>query len=206
MFKQHPVIFIDIDTQYDFCHPTGKLYVPGAESLAPVLKQLISHALQHGIPILASADAHAPDDPEFEQFPPHCVRGTAGQAKIDATALDEALVIKPETAAQSIAQQLQTHDIPAVVLEKQVFDVFANPHTDTVLQVSGAETAVVFGVATDYCVRAAVMGLKARNLKVIVVKDAIKAVTPAGEADALKAFAAAEVDCLPSHEILRRYV
>ncbi|MBF2055356.1 MAG: cysteine hydrolase [Candidatus Sericytochromatia bacterium] len=206
MFKKHPVIFIDIDTQHDFCHPKGNLYVPGAESLTPVLQKLISHAVQHGIPILASADAHAPDDPEFNQFPAHCVRGTAGQAKIDATTVADALVIAPETAAQTIVQQLQQHDLQAVVLEKQAFDVFANPHTDTVLQASGAETAVVFGVATDYCVRAAVLGLKARKLKVIVVEDAIKAVTPAGEADAFKAFAAAEVDCLPSDEILRRYV
>lgn len=206
MFKRHPVIFIDIDTQYDFCHPEGKLYVPGAETLAPTLKKLTAHALTHGIPILASADAHALDDPEFAQFPAHCVRGTAGQAKIAATQDNTAAVIAADTPPDSVEALLQNPELQSVVLEKQVFDVFANPHTDTVLRASGAQTAVVFGVATDYCVKAAALGLKERQLNVIVVEDAIKAVSPEGETEALAAFDAAGIACLPSDEILRRFV
>jgi nicotinamidase-related amidase len=41
---------------------------------------------------------------------------------------------------------------------------------------AGIRTAVVYGVATDFCVKAAVEGLKANGIRPIVVKDAIKGV------------------------------
>src|SRR5262249_21204077 len=98
-----PVIFWDVDTQHDFMMPDGKLYVPGAESIIPNLKKLTDYPHQHGIRILASADDHVAghrelsDAPDFrETFPAHCMRGSAGQKKIPATALRDAMVIEPE--------------------------------------------------------------------------------------------------------------
>src|SRR5438132_6347641 len=98
-----PVIFWDVDTQVDFMHADGKLYVPGAESIILNLKRLTDYAHQHGIRIVASADDHVAghrelsDHPDFrETFPLHCMRGTPGQAKIAETALREPLVVEPE--------------------------------------------------------------------------------------------------------------
>ncbi len=48
---------------------------------------------------------------------------------------------------------------------------------------------VVYGVATDYCVRAAVSGLLDRGCRVAVVVDAIRAIDPAAEAELLTDFA-----------------
>src|SRR3989338_7634123 len=98
-----PVIFWDVDTQHDFMKADGKLYVPGAESIIPNLKQLTDYAHGHGIRIIASADDHVPghrglaDAPDLRRtFPLHCMRGTAGQAKIPETRLQAPLVIEPE--------------------------------------------------------------------------------------------------------------
>ena len=45
-------LFWDVDTQFDFMHADGKLYVPDAEQIIPRLKQLTDHAHRAGIPIL----------------------------------------------------------------------------------------------------------------------------------------------------------
>ena len=88
-----PLAFFDVDTQIDFMDPAGKLYVPHAEDIIPRLVQLMTYARQRKIPVLSSADAHAPDDPEFKIWPPHCVTGTRGQQHIKETSLPGALTI-----------------------------------------------------------------------------------------------------------------
>ena len=68
---RYSIVFVDVDTQADFMLPGGRLYVPGAEKLIPTLTRLRDFAEQHSVPILTSTDAHATDDPEFQQWPPH---------------------------------------------------------------------------------------------------------------------------------------
>lgn len=187
--------FIDVDTQFDFMRPEGGLYVPGAETLAGNLAQLIHYAKAHQIPVIASADAHLPDDPEFNVFPSHCVKGTPGQLRVDATHDPEARVIPNHS------HELALGDTRSVVLEKVVFDMFDNPNTEAVLRHFGASDYVVFGVATDYCVRAAALGLRQRGYNVTVVSDAIKAVTPAGETATLAEFAQAGIALKRTAEI-----
>jgi nicotinamidase/pyrazinamidase len=154
--------FWDVDTQVDFILPHGALYVPGAEKLIPNLRRLTDFARRRALTAVATRDAHAPDDPEFKTFPPHCVKGTAGARKI------------PETT------------FPAqTVLEKQTFDIFDRPEADTLLEKTGIRDWVVYGVATDYCVRAAVLGLARRGARVTVVSDAIQGIAPATTAMAV---------------------
>lgn len=189
--------FIDIDTQFDFMDPTGALYVPGAEKIIPQLHSLLDYARSQAYPIIASVDAHGPDDTEFAEFPPHCLAGTPGQAKIPATHLETAVVIPqqgPVPALQGVTE---------VVLEKTEFNLFGNPHTETVLEALGITDCVVFGVATDYCVRAAALTLKERGYGVTVVSDAVKPVTPEGGDEAELAFEQAGIHWRNTAEILR---
>src|SRR5690348_18102477 len=55
----------------------GKLYVPGAEKRIPNMRRLLHSAASTGIFVISSTDQHAPNDPEFARFPPHCVKGTS---------------------------------------------------------------------------------------------------------------------------------
>ncbi|PYO80483.1 MAG: hypothetical protein DMD67_00345 [Gemmatimonadetes bacterium] len=94
------IIFWDVDTQYDFMHADGKLYVPEAERIVGNLKRLTDYAHAHGIRIVASADDHVTAHPEISDapdwattFPPHCMRGTPGQKKIPETGLRDPLVM-----------------------------------------------------------------------------------------------------------------
>ena len=86
---KNKILFIDIDTQNDFMFKEGNLYVPDAERIIENLKKLTEFAYRNNIPIFSSVDSHTQDDPEFKQFPPHCIKGTVGQKKIKETEIKE---------------------------------------------------------------------------------------------------------------------
>ena len=64
------------------------------------------------------------------------------------------------------------------IIEKQQLDVFSNPDFPALLDRLQADRYVVYGVATDYCVRCAVTGLLATGKPVSLVTDAIASVNP----------------------------
>ena len=180
---KNKTVFVDIDTQFDFMNPKGALYVPDAEDIIDNIKKLFDYAKEHKIKILSSTDAHTVDDPEFKLFFPHCVKDTPGNQKIDASTCKDNIVI--ENIEQDITESMLDHD--QIIIEKQSYDIFGNTNIDKVIIQLYASDYVVFGVATDYCVKLAVLGLLRRGYKVTLVTDAIKATTQKGETKALKA-------------------
>ena len=180
-----PVVFVDIDTQRDFMEPDGALPVLGASAIVPNLARLTAFARERGIPILATACAHTPEDVAVEPFPPHCLVGTLGQERVEATAWPGGLVIAPD--ARYPGEAL----VPHVTLQKRRYDAFSHPDADRIFALYGAgrPTFVVYGVATDYCVKAAVLGLLDRGHRVAIVADAIRPVVPAIEPALLSEFA-----------------
>ncbi len=177
------LVYWDVDTQHDFIHPEGKLHVPGAEQIVPNLKRLTDHAHAHGIRIVASADDHVlahseiSSDPDFEKtYPPHCMRGTAGQRKIPETALRSPFLVEPAALDPSeLARRVRSHT-GDILLHKHFFDVFTNPNVDTVLAALDPEEIVLYGVALDVCNRYAIEGLLARrpDTRLRLVTDATR--------------------------------
>jgi nicotinamidase/pyrazinamidase len=160
-------VFFDIDTQIDFLYPAGALYVPGAERIVKNIAALNRFAAQRGIPVISTMDAHSEDDPEFCNWPPHCVTGTAGQAKPACTLLDKRVIVpnKPGLPALEGAQQ--------ILLEKQAFDCFTNVNLNELLERLSAERCVVYGVVTEICVARAAMGLLKTGRRVELALDAV---------------------------------
>lgn len=161
-------VFYDIDSQFDFLAPAGALYVPGAERILPAIARLNRYAAAHGIPVVSTTDAHAESDAEFRVWPHHCVAGTLGQRKPEATLLPRRVVIPNGDCALDIdgAQQ--------IVVEKQVVDVFAVPNLSRVIARLGADRHVLYGVVTEICVLYAARGLLKTGRPVWVVTDAIQ--------------------------------
>ena len=62
------ILFWDVDTQIDFMRPSGKLYVPQAESIIENLKALTRYGSDIGHLMSGSVDAHIPEDSEFVNF------------------------------------------------------------------------------------------------------------------------------------------
>ncbi len=182
-------IFWDVDTQYDFMMPDGKLYIQGAETVLPRLEALTGLAREKGVPLLGSVDYHTPEDseisaePDFkETYPPHCLVGTPGQDRVEATRPKNPLWIDStpedkEALKSKVRQHLDRGG--EVIFRKQRFDVFSNPNVDTVLDAVRPDRIVVYGVALDVCDRFAIEGLLTRRrYRVALVADATRAIRP----------------------------
>jgi nicotinamidase/pyrazinamidase len=165
------MLFWDVDTQLDFMMPGGSLYIAGAEKIIPNLRELTAWAGSHRVPVVSSACAHQPGDPEFATFGPHCVAGTPGQQKVPETLLPNRYVVPDWSVALPDLSLFQQ-----VIIEKRVFDVFSNPNAEPILRKLGEGLHVVmYGVATDICVASAAQALLDRGYHVELVQDAIAA-------------------------------
>jgi nicotinamidase/pyrazinamidase len=162
------MLFFDIDSQLDFLYPAGALYVPGAERIVPAIARLNRHAAAHGIPVISTTDAHTEADPEFRVWPHHCIAGTWGQRKAEATLLDRRIVVPNRDCRIELAGARQ------IIVEKQTVDVFEAANLSRVVDLLDGSDCVVYGVVTEICVRHAVRGLLARGRRVTVVTDAIE--------------------------------
>jgi len=172
------IILWDVDTQADFMLPGGKLCVPGAEKLLPNLNRLTEAAREGRAFLVSSGDSHTAEDPELRTWPPHCMRGTPGAGIVPETLTKHFFVVPNRPGAPLPADFKRFQQ---VILEKQTLDVFDNPNMDAVLARiaeftdPGAEF-IVFGVVTEYCVKAAAKGLLERGRRVAIVTDAIETI------------------------------
>lgn len=170
------LILWEVDAQRDFMLPGGKLHVPGAEKLLPNIRRLTDAARAALAFLVSHGCFHAPDDPEFARFPPHCVKGSEG-AEFIPEALTGNYVVVPNTAAAALPANL--FDYQQVVLEKQTLDVFQSRHAEELLERLPREAEfAVFGVVTEFCVHLAAKGLLERGRRVALVQDAIATLTP----------------------------
>ena len=164
------LIFWDVDTQIDFMHPEGKLYVPGAEQIIPNVQHLNTFAAESGIPIVSSTDAHLQSDPEFSQYPPHCLVGTTGQQKVSDTLLPRRYIV-PNRKVE-LPEDIGSYQ--QIIIEKQDVDVFTNPNIDALLAMLGKQEIILYGVVTEICVDRAARGLIKRGYRVHLVADAVQ--------------------------------
>lgn len=183
--KSKNVFFWEVDTQRDFMLPGGNLYVKGAEKRIPNMKKLVDAARAGRVLLISDACVHPPDDPEFMQFPPHCVIGSPG-AKI-VPELEAGKIVRIENRPEA-KLPANPFDYEQILFEKQTLNVFDNPHAAELVEriapshspaEAGEPEFFVFGVVTEYCVRFAAKGLLERGRRVALVTDAIETLDPA---------------------------
>lgn len=175
------ILFWATDCQRDFCNKDGKLYVEGAETIKPRLKEITEYAREHKITVVNTADCHNDKSkeitgkPDYKTiFPPHCMITSEG--------IDFIEEVDPKTFKDNYSMVCYTdkglhHSFDRarnIIIYKDEFDVFSNPLTEEVLKRLNPKLTVVYGVATNVCVDFAVMGLLKRDYHVVVISDAIK--------------------------------
>ncbi len=144
---------IVIDMQRGFLEEGHPLFCgKAARRIIPPIHKLIERERREGTPIFFTADAHAPDDKEFEIYPPHCVRGSV-----------EAEII-PE-----LASYLDR----ATLIETANYSAFFNTALEQRLQQTGATHLIFCGVCTDICVMHTVADAYYRGYEIEVRKDCV---------------------------------
>jgi nicotinamidase/pyrazinamidase len=171
-------ILWDVDTQVDFMDPSGKLYVPGARDVAAAMERLVDAARAARLVHVASADDHELTDPEISAtpdyrntYPPHCLRGTRGAEKIIETKQRDPLPLSLVPFPPGLLPGMVGGRREILLLKKN-YSVFTNPNTEALLEALDPDEIVVFGVATDVCNDAAILGFLLRGRRVRFVEDA----------------------------------
>ena len=175
-------LFWDVDTQFDFMRPEGKLYVPGAEQIINKVSEVRKFALENGFSMIADIDWHSrdndeiSDEPDFKQtFPAHCMAGDAGGERVGylGQLLIDYVPIE-QIDAKALAKLINRGQFH-VVIKKKTVDVFENPNTDRLVDLIKPRAVAAFGVALDFCVYYVLRGLaKHREIKLVLLNDVVK--------------------------------
>jgi len=154
-----------VDMLRGFLEPGAALYCgEAARAILPYVARRIRAYARRGEPVLFVCDRHAPDDPEFRLYPPHCVAGT------------------PEA---EIAPELPVPE-GAVVLPKRTIDAFYRTGLEGRLRRLGVREVEVVGVCTNICVLMAVAGLTVRGYTAVVPRRGVATFDPAAHEPALE--------------------
>ncbi len=159
-----PNAVLVVDMLNGFCK-AGNLASPLCDAAIPRVARILEERVAAGDHLVFLADNHAPDDREFEIFPPHCIRGTA-----------EAEVV-PEL--QRFLRLPQSTLVP-----KTRYSGFYGTDLDQRLNALAPQEVRVVGVCTDICVLHTVADLRNRDVRVIVPADGVETFDAPGHAAA----------------------
>jgi nicotinate phosphoribosyltransferase len=121
-----------------------------ARRIIPAVQRLLEKEIAEGSKVFFVCDNHAPDDPEFTMFPPHCIDGTA-----------EAEVI-PELAKYK-----------GEIIPKKTYSSFFGTPLEAKLKRLKPDKVIVCGVCTHICVLYAVADARNRGYRVEVPVDCV---------------------------------
>jgi nicotinamidase/pyrazinamidase len=158
---------------------------------------------------VASADDHELTDPEISDepdfhntYPPHCLRGTRGAEKILETKQRDPLPLSLLPFPPGlVTSMIDGHR--EILLLKKSFDVFTNPNTGALLAALDPDEIVVFGVATDVCDDAAILGFLQRGRRVRFVEDAARGLDETRTAACLAVWRDRGVETSTVEEVIR---
>ncbi len=180
------VVVVDVQADFTQAHK-GSLAVSGTdEAYLKKVAQATAALKEAGLPIYATQDWHPsnhmsfaanqpgkkpfelidlPDGRKQVLWPVHCVQNSSG-AKI---LLDKSLFT-------AVIQKGTDADYDSYSGFKD--DGGAKTALDETLKGAGLKTLIMYGIATDYCVKATVLDGLAAGYKVVVVQDLCRGVAP----------------------------
>ncbi|MFC4617879.1 cysteine hydrolase family protein [Camelliibacillus cellulosilyticus] len=126
-----------VDMSNDFVHDQGNLTAgTPAQNIVPKITQLADEFLNNDNLVVFCMDAHEENDPHFELWPPHNIKGTWGQEIYG-----------------ELGEWYQTHkeDARVYYVPKPEYDAFFDTELDDILKSNDVDTVHITGVCTDIC-------------------------------------------------------
>jgi len=195
VFAQEKVAVIVVDVQGDFTTAKkGALAVPDTDD--KFLKKVSDATVKlkkQGIVIYGTQDWHPADHISFAAnhpgkkpfeaiqidgrtqvlWPTHCVQGKEGAKVLVDNNLFQAIVKKGQNPKFDSYSGFQD-------------DGGAKTEMDNILKAAGVKKLIIYGIATDYCVKATATDAQANGYKVVVIEGLSKGVAPDTTAKALE--------------------
>ena len=154
-----------VDMQNDFVKAEGSLEVPTSRETIPHIQSLLERARQHKVIVTYTQDTALEEDPEFDIWPAHCVRGTWGWQIIDELA--------PEA--------------KDMVFQKNRYDGFYGTGLDHFLtRIWHIEHLVIVGTVSNICVLHTAASAGLRWFHVVIPANGISALTDFDQALTLR--------------------
>ena len=168
--RAYECTLVDLNTQLDFCWPSGAFPVANAGTLTPALRHMIAWAKRNCAPVVSSIDSHRLYELPMPGLPVHCVDGSRGQRKIDYTMFPLCIRVEVDN----------TLDVPLdlfsrcqqVIFRQRGQDLLANPKADRFLTQLPTREFIVFGNTIEASIKVVALGLVAREKRVTVIADA----------------------------------
>ncbi len=201
---------IVVDVQGDFTTwKNGSLAVNGTDSVfVQQVEEATKTLAKEGFSIFGTQDWHPadhisfytnhPDKKPFELikidgrnqvlWPPHCVQGTENARVLVDNNLFLAIVKKGKDPRFDSYSGFQD-------------DGGAKTEMDQILKRNGIKKVVVYGIATDYCVKATAIDALAAGYDVMVIEDLCRGVAPKTSEAALKEMKAKGITLIPSFDL-----
>jgi nicotinamidase/pyrazinamidase len=194
VFSNEDTAVIVVDVQADFTElKSGTLAVPGTDAqYIEAVEAATRQLLQQGLPVFFTQDWHPADHVSFftnnsgaepmqvieidgrpqVMWPPHCVQGTPGAE----------ILIAAEGSTRTVRKGLDTkYDSYSGFAD----DGGRDTEMDNLLRKDGIKNLIIYGLATDYCVKATAIHAVEAGYKVTVIEGLSKGVAPETTAQAL---------------------
>ena len=187
VFAESKIGVIVVDLQGDFTtYKNGSLAVEGTdEAFVKKVEKVTQELSAKGYPIFGTQDWHPSDHISFFSnhsgkkpfeaiqiegrtqvlWPPHCVQGTENARVLVDNNLFLAIVKKGKDKKFDSYSGFQD-------------DGGAKTEMNQILQKNGIKELIVYGIATDYCVKATAIDAAAAGFKVTVIEALSKGVAP----------------------------
>jgi len=154
------IAVLGVDPQNDFC-PEGSLAIREGDQIIEPLNKILEHAKNQGWRTLLSRDWHPKGTTHFEEWPEHCVQETIG-AEFHPNLDTDGITV--------FSKGLEDNDgyspFEGISEDGKTLDQF----------LTNVKRIYIGGLATDYCVRAAVLDAIEREYEVYLLLDAVRAV------------------------------
>ena len=172
----------------------GSLAVPGTDEAYVKSVDAATRLLKaEGFFMLATQDWHPPDHVSFAKnhpgkepfdtmeingrvqvlWPPHCVQGT-----------EDARLLIDDSLFAAIIRKAQNPRFDSYSAVRD--DSGAETGMEAMLRKNGITSVVIYGIATDYCVKATAIDLVRAGFNVVAIEGLCRGVSPETSAQALK--------------------